>query len=258
MDTVTTEYMMKGGSAVFCVADTSSTVAKTRGVSGLIPADPLTLTQNTATLAEWHELVRVDGFNIFASQGDLNKPMLRKGMAAVNRKIDDTIRTILDTATVTAGSAQTADVALITKAKGILGLATVPMDGKVTLLGTPAMTAYLMRTPEFASADYVSSRAMENGGPAWGDTRGYWNWMGLRYIEDPKLTGAGTSSEKCYMYHSDAIGYAADRGGINVALGRNEEQDYSYARVTVYMGAVKLQNAGIVQILHDGSAIVGS
>lgn len=257
-DTVTTEYMDKGGSAVFLVADSSGHVAETRGISGEIPAHNLSLTQNTATLAEWHRLVRVTGFNMFASQGDLNKPMQKAVMAAINRRIDTTIRDILDTATVTAGTTTTADLALVTKADGILGLATVPHDGKKTLLITPAFLAYLMRMPEFTSADYIGGRPMETGGAAWGDTRGYYNWMGLKVIVDPKLTGVGTSSEKCYLYHSEAIGYAVNKGMIDTAIGYDDEQAYSYARATAYMGAVKMQNAGIVQILHDGSAIVGS
>lgn len=258
-DTVTTEYVDKGGSAVFLVNNTSdSTGAVTRGVNGLIPAKPLSLTQNTATLAPWYSLVTVNDFNMFASQGDLTKPMQRLTMRDINNKIDNTIRDTLDTATVTAGTAQTADVALVTKAMGILGLATVPMDGMNTLLITPAFLAYLMRTPEFTSADYVSSRPMENGGPAWGDTRGYYNWMGLKVIVDPKLTGVGTASEKCYLYNAAAIGYAVNKSSMDFKVGFNEEQLYSWANGTVFMGATKMQNAGIVQILHDGSAIVGS
>lgn len=61
---VTTEGEVRGNSIVFLVADSGSASAVTRGVNGLIPARADSLTQNTATLAEWHDLVRRTGFNL--------------------------------------------------------------------------------------------------------------------------------------------------------------------------------------------------
>jgi hypothetical protein len=45
-----------------------------------------------------------------------------------------------------------------------------------------------------------------------------------------------------------------DTAGLQTPVGYFEEQDYSWARATAYMGALVLQNAGIVVITHDGSA----
>lgn len=53
-DTTTIEAEIKGNQAVFLVAGSGSAQATTRGVNGLIPARADDLTQNTATLAEWH------------------------------------------------------------------------------------------------------------------------------------------------------------------------------------------------------------
>ena len=40
---------------------------------------------------------------------------------------------------------------------------------------------------------------------------------------------------------------------MNVAVGYDEEQDYSYCRMSTFMGSKLLQDTGVVQILHDNS-----
>lgn len=256
-DTVTTNFMDKGGSAVFLVADTINQVARSRGTNGLIPADPLALTQNTATLVPWHKLVTVSDFNMFASQGNLADPMKAAVMASVNRKVDDDIITALNTGTVTTGATgQTASVALVQKARGILGAAKVPNDGNLTLLGSPAMTTYLMQAPEFANSQYVTARPYVDGKPSYGDMRMAYKWAGLTYIEDPTLPGAGTNAEKCFLFHKSAIGQALNKNAIEFDMDFNREQKYSWANCTAFFGTKVLQNSGIVVITHDGSAIV--
>ena len=57
--TVTTEAVIKGQTAVFLVAGSNAAAAQTRGVNGLIPARPDSNTQNSCVLQEWHkEIVR--------------------------------------------------------------------------------------------------------------------------------------------------------------------------------------------------------
>src|SRR3546814_10132023 len=63
--TVVTEAVIKGNTATFLVADSGSATAVTRGVNGLIPARADDLTQASATLAEWHDLVRKTNFKVF-------------------------------------------------------------------------------------------------------------------------------------------------------------------------------------------------
>ena len=45
---------------------------------------------------------------------------------------------------------------------------------------------------------------------------------------------------------------------MKVEIGYDAEQDYSYSRSSFYGGAKLLQNSGVVQINHDGSAYVAS
>ena len=83
-------------------------------------------------------------------------------------------------------------------------------------------------------------------------------WYGVNWIENPLLTGTGTNLEKCYMFHRNAIGHAVDTKGLQSPVGYDEEQDYSFARVSGYFGSKLLQNSGVVQMKHDGSAYVAS
>ena len=111
--TVTTEAEVKGNTAVFLTAGSGSATAKTRGANGLIPARADDLTQSSATLAEWHDLVRKNNFNIYAGQGKQREIMQMTTMAVINRKIDSDIITALETSTQYAGlTGVTASLAL--------------------------------------------------------------------------------------------------------------------------------------------------
>jgi hypothetical protein len=255
---VSTEAVIKGNQAVFLVADSGGAEAVTRGVNGLIPSRADNLNQNTATLVEWHDLVKKTGFNIFASQGNQRQIMQDTTQGVINRKIDQDIITQLNTGTVNTGTSATASLALALRAKTILGNSSVPFDGNIWALVTPAFEAYLMQVKEFANADYVSMKPMANADAAWKDAVGFYRWLGVNWIVHPDLPGAGTATEKCFLYHKSAIGHAANVGEMSTAVGYDEEQDYSYARASIFMGGKLLQNSGVVVINHDGSALVAA
>jgi hypothetical protein len=255
--TVTTEAVIQGNTAVFLVADSGGSTAVTRGLNGLIPARADNLTQNSCTLSEWHDLVRKTGFNIFASQGNQRAIMQMTSMGVINRKIDDQIIQELNNGTVTIGSSSTLpDVSLFQNGRVKLSNASVPWDSRITLLCQPAFLAYLEQAPEFTSADYVDLRpykgADENA--SWRDKPMAYRWRNSLIVEHPGLPGKGTSSEKSFLYHQTAIGQAANTEGLKSPVGYDEEQDYSWARCSMFMGAKLLQNAGVVVITADGSA----
>lgn len=253
--TVVTEAMIKGQQAVFLVADSGvTTEAVTRGTNGLIPARADNLNQNTATLQEWHDLVRKTGFNVFASQGDQRRIMQETTMAVINRKVDSDIISALDGATNTTGAAVKASLDMVTKSKVILGNNFVPLEEEDNLFAvvTPAYMGYLEQIPEFASADYVDVKPMA------GPIRRFRRWNGLNWITHARLTGVKTNLEKCYMYHRNAIGSAVDKAGLATPVGYDEEQDYSWARASGFFGSKLLQQTGIVQMKHDGSAYVAT
>ena len=255
-ETVTTEAVIKGNQAVFLVAGSGAATAVSRGVNGRIPARGDSLTQNTCTLLEWHDLVRKTGFNVFASQGNQRAVMQMTTMAVLNRKIDDLIVTELATGSVTLGTGGVTvpNVSVFQNARVKLSNAAVPWDSNVTLLCQPSFLAYLEQAPEFANAQWVDIKPYAGDNPSWKDRPMAYRWRNCLIVEHPNLPGRGTSSEVSFLYHKSSIGHAMDTQGLQTPVGYFEEQDYSWARATAYMGAKLLQNTGVVVITHDGSA----
>ena len=252
---VTTEAVIKGQTAVFLVADSGGAVAVTRGVNGLIPARGDNLTQNSAVLQEWHDLVRKTGFNVFASQGDQRRIMQVTSMKVINRKIDDSIIQELNNGTITVGAASTIpSISLFQNARVKLSNASVPWDSNVTFLCQPSVLAFLEQAPEFANAQYVDIRPYAGDTPDWRDAPMSYRWRNALIIEHPNLPGKATASEKSFLFHKNAIGHAANTGEVDTDVGYNGEQNYSYARASIFMAAKLLQNTGDVIITHDGSA----
>jgi hypothetical protein len=254
-ETVTTEAVIQGNTAVFLVADSGSSTAVTRGINGLIPARSDNLTQNSCVLSEWHDLVRKSNFNIFASQGNQRQIMQMTSMGVLNRKIDSLIINELNNGTVAIGSATTLpSVSLFQNGRVKLSNASVPWDSNITLLCNPAFLAYMEQATEFANAQYVDLRPYAGDTASWRDKPMAYRWRNALIIEHPGLPGKGTSSEKNFLYHKTCIGQAANTGGLETPVGFNEEQAYSWARASMNMGAKLLQNSGVVVITADGSA----
>ena len=251
---VITEGEVNANQFVFLVSDSGAATASTRGADGLLVARDDSHTQTTITMVEWHDLVRKSRFNIFSSQGNQLALMQTTAMGVINRKIDDDIIAALDAATNDTGAATTASLELVMKAVTILGDNTVDIEEEDNMFGliSPGFKGELMQLPEFASADYVEVKRLV------GPTRLFLRWAGVNWIVHPRLTGSvgagGTgASEKCYIFHRNSVGHGMDMGGLNSAVGYDEEQDYSFARMSTFMASAKLQNKGIVQILHDNS-----
>jgi hypothetical protein len=255
-ETVTTEAVIKGQQAVFLVSGSGAAAAVTRGINGRIPARSDSNTQNTCTLTEWHDLVRKTGFNVFASQGNQRSIMQMTTMAVINRQIDSLIINELATGTVAIGAAGTIpNVSLFQNGRVKLSNASVPWDSNVTLLCQPSFLAYMEQATEFANAQYVDIRPYAGqDNPSWKDKPMAYRWRNCLLVEHPNLPGKGTSSEKSFLYHKTAIGHAMDTAGVESPVGYDEEQSYSWARCSAFMGAKLLQNTGVVVITHDGSA----
>lgn len=256
---VTTEAVIKGNQATFLVADSGGATAVTRGVNGKIPGRSDNLNQYTATLVEWHDLPQRTKFNVFASQGDGRRIMQETSIGVLNRRIDVDIINELGNATHTTNLAATAlTFDLVLRAQTMLQVAQVPWDGNITFLVSPAALGYLLRMPEFSKSTLVDATPIKNNPAAWSDTPKMYNWLNMNIIVCPLIPGIATNAEKLFMYHRSAIGHAADTEGMTALAGYNEEQDYYWARASMYMGPKLLQNSGVVVINHDGSGMAGA
>ena len=246
----TKESVRNGNQATFLVNGSGSDTAVTRGTNGQIPYGNPTNTQVTITLVEKHAPYELTNFNIFASQGDQKAGMRKAAMSVINRDIDLTILAALASATIDTGTATTGSVALVQKALAELGNNDVDVSDEENLFAviTPSMRAYLTQTAEFSSGDYVSVKVFG------GAVRKMWRWSGVNWAVSSRITNITTNNELCYMWHRDAMGYAVNLGEDSVEIGYDAKQNSSWARATIYHEAKLLQNTGIVQIKHDGSA----
>jgi hypothetical protein len=115
--------------------------------------------------------------------------------------------------------------------------------------------AFLEQQPEFSNAQYEDMRpyAGTDQNPSWRDKPQAYRWRNVLLVEHPNLPGKATASEKSFLFHKSSIGHAANVGEMETPVGYNEEQDYSWARCTMFMGAKLLQNAGIVVFTTDGT-----
>jgi hypothetical protein len=248
--TTVTEADINGNAAVFLVGDSGGASAVTRGVDGDIPTRPDNLNQYTANLQEWHDVPERTRFNIYSSQGDGRRLMQQTCMSVINRKIDEDIHTALTAATGSWGTAAVATLTLVTTAKTKLANAFADMDAPLFALITPAFHGYLMGLNEFTSADYVSRPGFD-GMPK--DKA--FSWYGVNWIVDPLLPGVGSASSTCFMYSQNAIGHACDTENLNTSVGYDSKNDKSWARCSTFMGSKLLQDAGVIKMLHDDSAL---
>lgn len=247
------ETVMNGNQATFVVSGSSSDTAVTRGTNGQIPYGNPTNSQVTATLVEKHAPYELTGFNVFASQGNQVRVMRDQSIAVINRDIDLTILAELANATQDFGTG-TATLATVLGAQAILGNNDVDVEDEANMFAviTPAFRGYLLQTTEFANGDYVDMKPL--GGPV----RKMYRWAGVNWIVSSRVTGIGTASEICYMFHRSSLGYAINVGEDKIFAGYDEKQGLSWSRAEVYHGAKILQNSGIVKITHDGSAFVAT
>lgn len=249
----TKETVLSGNQATFLVSGSGGDTAVTRGTNGLIPYNNPTNTQYTATLVEKHAPYRMTGFNVFASQGDQVRVMRDASISVINRDIDLTMLAELANATLDFGSG-TATLNTVLGAQTILGNNDVPVEDENNMFAiiSPAFRGYLAQTKEWASGEYVDVK------PLVGPAKRMWRWLGINWVVSSLITGKGTSSEICYMFHRSAIGYAVNVGEDRIFANYDEEQGYSWSRAEVFHGAKILQNTGIVKITHDGSGFVAT
>jgi len=248
--TTTVETEINGNEATFLVADSGGATATTRGVNGDIPTRPDNLNQPAATLQEWHDVPERTNFNIFASQGDGRRIMQETCMKVMNRKIDDDIHTELNTATVTWGAGAVATLLLVSTAKTKLGNAFALDNEEPWALITPAFHGILMSIAQFSSVDFINDKPFENVSKSIA-----FNWYGVNWIVDAGLPGVATATADCFMYARESMGHACDMEALQTEVGYDRKNHKSWARCTTFMGSKKLQDAGIVKMIHDDSTL---
>ena len=252
---VTTETMKKGSSLVFVVKDSGSATANTRGYDGNIVPRSMNNNQVTLSMSEWHDLPRMTGYNVFTSQ-DANPrfAMYETAYDVLGRKQDDDIVTALNTATQGPTDTAISDAfRLLMDGVELLGRSNVRTDGgDIYAVVSHAFMSNLQRVKEFSHAEYVSQKTYDDGVQS---TNMMWKWNGINIIKFNNLPGVGTATERCFIYHKNAIGHAIDNESFDISVGYNDEQAYSYVRASAFMGAKLLQNSGVKILKHVGNSV---
>lgn len=244
----TTEVNVTGRDVVFLTAGSGSATASTRGSNGLITPRSNANTLNTATLVELNDLVEGTKFTWDLSQGNQRMIAAKTSSDTIHRAVDDQIITVLDTASIN-DSAGVMTNAKVQTAIATLGNANVKTEEEDNMFGliTPSAWHYLMQIPEFTRSDYVEVKTFV------GPVKRYRRWGGVNWIKHSGLTGLGSASEKCYIFHRNAIGHAMRSADLDIDAGYDGRQAMYWARSSAWAQAKLLQNSGVVQLLHDGS-----
>jgi hypothetical protein len=246
--TVQTKGDVAGNTFVF-ILEGDADEAVSRGANNNIPYAGDNQDSASCTLAEYHHLARKNNFNIYSSSVDQKLSMQRRGVISTNKKTDALLLAQLDTTSydTNGGSAAAASLALLSEGVAILDAHFVPRDGERYGLLTPMAWQQMMKVKEFSSKDWVSDQPFMN-------TTEWRIWNSVKWAVHPGLTGVGTSTAKCFVYHKYAVGHALNKGNMTTKVGVNDEHDYSWARTTSYQGAKKLRDLGIVRIKHNDTA----
>lgn len=250
----TREMMRQGNVATFLVSGSNGDTATTRSTNGDIVFGGPQNAQVNITLAERHAAKELTGFDVFASQGDQAGGLRRMVQNIMRRDVDLTILAALAAATQDWGTG-TFDLKTVQGAIAILGNNQVEIDDEDNIFGvvSPSAWAYMLGISEFSNAQYVKIQPFASG--AW---QTYRRWAGVNWIMSPLVTGVGTSSELCYIWHRDALGWAGNLNEEAVYADYDKKQGKSWARAELYHNAGLLQNAGVIKITHDGSEFVAT
>lgn len=211
----------------------------------------------------------VDKLDESKINADERASIATSGAWAIGRKVDEQITTALDatseaTVTLTVTSQAAILASLITFAEAAWEN-DVPNDGYVFGLLTPRMWSQAMTVEQFSSADYVDGMGRPfNVGAA---TNGkFVNWMGIKWMMHTGLPGKGTATAKCFLYHKNAIGYAAGAHERNGAESDSISADIWWdgsrqAHLITHCmsgGAVIIDSTGVIEGNLDDTAAVAT
>lgn len=249
-DSVTQEEVLSGLTAKFALQAAAGRMTS-RGTNGLIPSRNRTDTQPSVTLEEKHSKETRTGFDVFTAPANVREAMQNAGALAAAREIDYTIIEALATATnsYASGAAQTLTYGKTVDIISALWSADVTSSNQITCLWTPKAWARLLTFQQFASADYVDTKLLS--GDALDRPK---MWLGAKHIMHNGLPGKGTATASNFIFAKPAVGHAIAQDNIQVGVGYNDEDDYSFSRHTIFDGAVILQQAGVLKVVTDDTA----
>lgn len=243
---VSNQGVVQADTVYFDIVDPGDEAVE-KGRDGRIPTSDLHFSQVSTTLQNHHKKYRIDDFDKFRANPNTVKAMQARGVGAINRKIDQIIVDQLDTATNAAGSPTIlSTLAEISKWVELLALNDVEIDsGNVFGIVSFRAWSQMLRIPEFKSRDYTDIKVTDQAYSV-----KMKEFLGVNWMMYNGLTGRGTSSSKCYLFHKAALGHMFD-GAPNPIFFDNTEDAYSGVRFEVKHCAKMLLQRGVIQYVHN-------
>lgn len=246
--TVNNKGTVQGDLVYFDIVDPGDEMVE-KGRDGLIPNSDLGLSQVSTQWTQRHKKYRIDNFDKWRANPNMVSAMQKRGVGASKRRIDQLIIDQLDTATNNMGAATILSTLAETQEWiETLALNDVPIEeGNHDVFALVTLRAWgqLQRIPEFKSADYTDIKVMDRA-----YSRRMKHWLGVNWMTHNGLTGKGTASAKCYLYHRSALGFMLN-GPPTPIFFDNSEHAYGGVRFEVTGASKLLLQRGVIQFLHN-------
>lgn len=246
--------------------------ATTKARAGTITPMNQTHTAIECTLSDFYAGDWVDKLDEEKININERMAIARGGAKALGRKVDDQILTVLDTTSQTTVSWTLTSEGTIrnsmTEMIGDLIKNDAYDPGMVYGVLSPKAWEMALTVKEFASSDYVDA----NGRPYQGGNfvGQFKMWANVLWTVHSGVPGVETSTSKVFVWHRDAVGYAAGKHPGNLA-GRTEFEtsvgaDISWAgwRAAHFVnhamsgGACMIDDAGVIEGNLDDTGTVPS
>lgn len=227
-----------GSTCIFQATGKGAAGSKTR--HGNVPLMNATHSTVTATLADYYAADYVDKLDELKTNIDERMVVANNGAAALGRKIDALLITAME-----GNNAVSVGSTGLTKTKIFSAFETlngndVPDDGQRFCVVGPHQWNELLNIAEFKSSDYVGAEY------PWLKGTESKKWLGIVWTMHTGLTLSSTT-RKCLMWHSSAIGLAEGQGITSVIDWVPEKAAYLIDHM-MSAGAIAIDTKGIVEI----------
>ena len=219
----------------------TATFTKARGAD--MPIASGLHSQVVATLADYYQAEAITKLDELKTNVDLRREHVLRLGKGFGRLYDSIIIAALDTTTnATPTTTGGLTVAKVLEAKEIMDGNDVDPEDRYMAVSAKALSDALTED-KLTSSDYQTLKALVQGdiGTAYG----------FKWIMHTGLPVA-TSQRTCFAYHKDAVGIALGRD-IEVSVGEVFEKYEVWVRAVLSMGAVMVEDAGVVEINVDES-----
>lgn len=241
-NTVRTKFNVKGKDTTFQKVGKGTAGTKSR--HGNVPLMNIDHTPVLCTLADYYAGDYIDKLDELKLNIDEKKIVTEAGAAALGRKTDEIINTVV--------SASTTNALIATGAAGLnqtkinttferFGTQDVPDDGQRYFVVAPETWTDLLGITAFSSSDYIGPEQLPYKGGMVAKS-----WMGFIWFPFSGLSnGAGGAADvRCIAYHKTAVGMASGQEVYTDITWSGEKQAH-LAVSGMSQGAVVIDGIGV-------------